>query len=48
MTNTGVSGVQPMVNEAERNKQVINDLFVGLFNDILLLEERHLKKNGAS
>ena len=35
-----------MVNEAERNKQVINDLFVGLFNDILLLEERHLKKMG--
>ncbi len=35
-----------MASEAQRNKQVINELFVGLFNDILLLEERHLKKMG--
>ena len=37
-----------MANETERNKQVINDLFVGMFNDILLLEERHLKKMGLA
>ncbi len=37
-----------MASDAERNKQIINDFFVGLFNDILLLEERHLKKMGLA